>query len=604
MSQSRQLQTERNNKTRANSNQTTGNRAEENPNGRSASIRSPAAISRTPSADRRLLRTLTVSPNVDNPTPEPDINNFVRKSQPVKQQSLHTQSRRSQGQHTGTPVESAVTPRQSRLRTPTESYVGSPNRTPDDGSADEGSKPGRTSRVVITLPATDNEIRADAWQSGKTVVESNSYMLKYEVACDVTFTVGESREEIRAHKYMLLARSPVLFKSLIKHMEKPDVRIDVPDIKPHNFRELLQYVYTDVFDIHSDNAPFMLYAARKFQLKGLSSLCFQFLDAEMHDETVCKIMEQAHIYNENGLYEKCVRYIYTNGNAVLAKPSFAELCSECVERIIKSDDLRASEQAVFEACVVWANAECRRQKKQATDETRRKVLGKLLYYVRFPVMDVTYFTQKVSLGQLLSHDETLSIFQFFHGEENQLPHRFIRQERNQFPRNVTENAEPLMLSTTSRSPSVISATRFPGTDGQWKQNGPPDAISFTVSQPIVLYGVEIYGAASGKETYALQILVYDDITREEIRKNDASLFTNSIKDKYEVYLARPLRIPPRRVFTVVVIMKGTPTHKGVDGERTLIMDGVTFEFTDSNRSSNGTDASVGQIPGILFNKTQ
>ncbi|KAH3726115.1 hypothetical protein DPMN_051971 [Dreissena polymorpha] len=159
-SQSRQLQTERNNKTRANSNQTTGNRAEENPNGRSASIRSPAAISRTPSADRRLLRTLTVSPNVDNPTPEPDINNFVRKSQPVKQQSLHTQSRRSQGQHTGTPVESAVTPRQSRLRTPTESYVGSPNRTPDDGSADEGSKPGRTSRVVITLPATDNEIRA------------------------------------------------------------------------------------------------------------------------------------------------------------------------------------------------------------------------------------------------------------------------------------------------------------------------------------------------------------------------------------------------------------------------------------------------------------
>lgn len=442
----------------------------------------------------------------------------------------------------------------------------------------------------------------DEWQANKTVPQANSYMLKYEVASDVTFAVGDAKEEIRAHKYMLMARSPVLFKSLIKHLGNTDVKIAVPDIKPDCFRDMLQYMYTDEFDIHSDNVATMLYAAKKFQLKGLTNLCFQYLDAEMHDETVCKIMEQAHIYNETGLYDKCVRYILTNGSVVLRKAGFAELCSECAAKIIKSDDLRAEEEAVFEGCMTWASTECRRQKKQPTDEAKREVLGKLLYLIRFPTMDVTYFTQKVSLGNLLSHDETLSIFQYFHGEEQQLPNRFNKNERNRFPRTINENVEPVMLS--SRSPSTARVKRFATTDGQWKQNGPPDAISFTVSQPIVLYGVEIFGVASGKETYAMKIYVYDDITREEIRKNEATVFTNSIKETYEVYLTRPLRIPPRRVFTVMVMMRGSPTHKGVDGEKTLLADGVQFEFSDSNRSSNGTDVNVGQIAGILFNKTQ
>jgi hypothetical protein len=78
------------------------------------------------------------------------------------------------------------------------------------------------------------------WQANKSVPQANNYMLKYEVACDVTFTVGDSKEEIRAHKYMLMARSPVLFKSLIKHLGNMDIKIGVPDMKPDCFRDMLQ----------------------------------------------------------------------------------------------------------------------------------------------------------------------------------------------------------------------------------------------------------------------------------------------------------------------------------------------------------------------------
>lgn len=390
-------------------------------------------------------------------------------------------------------------------------------------------------------------------------------------------------------------------------------------------------MYTEEFYLHADNVTSMLYVAKKFSLGGLSSLCFSFLDSEMCVDNVCKILEQAHIYNESSLHNKCLGFILSHGWEVIKTPAFNELCPDCLALVIKSDDLKSSEEDVFEAVVSWATNECRHQKLQPTDETRRQVLGPLLYLIRFPVMDVVYFTQKVSFRELLSNDEAVSIFQYYHGEDQQLPNRFNRNERNRLPstkpltekpgkyrnmNNSNRNREvlrvtpqqrprvntPVMLAS-SWSPNMSKVCRFRTFDGQWKQNGPPDAISFICSSPIVLYGVEVYGSAGARETYNIKLSVFDDL-KEEVRKNDGRITTDTIRNTYEVMLLRPVRVPPSRLFTVVVAMKGSPSHKGVDGQSLHVVDGVTFEFSDSNRSSNGTDVTVGQIPALLFNTTQ
>ena len=64
-------------------------------------------------------------------------------------------------------------------------------------------------------------------------------MLRNEVSCDVTFIVGDLKEEIRAHKYMMMSRSPVLMRSLANHLSDIDVAVDVPDVKPSTFRDML-----------------------------------------------------------------------------------------------------------------------------------------------------------------------------------------------------------------------------------------------------------------------------------------------------------------------------------------------------------------------------
>lgn len=372
----------------------------------------------------------------------------------------------------------------------------------------------------------------------------------------------------------------------------------------------------------------MLYAAKKFAVGGLSSLCFSYLDSEMSVENVCKILEQAHIYNESGLHNKCLGFILNHGWEVLKTPAFTELCPDCLGLIVKSDDLKSSEEDVFEAVISWSTNECKRQKFQPTDENRRRVLGSLLYLIRFPALDVVYFTQKVSFREILSNEEAVSIFQYFHGEDQQLPNRFNRNERNRLPstKPLTEktakyrstdkpNREVLRVTPRQRqantpvmlaapwSPNISRVCRFRTIDGQWKQNGPPDAISFVCSSPIVLYGIEVYGSVVARETYNVKVSIFDDL-KEEVRKNDSRITIDADRKTYDVTLLRPIRIPPSRVFTIMVTMKGRPTHKGVDGQALQVVDGVTFEFSDSNRSSNGTDVTVGQIPALLFNTTQ
>ena len=395
------------------------------------------------------------------------------------------------------------------------------------------------------------------------------------------------------------------------------------------FISFYRYLYSEEFNVHAENVTSLLYAAKKFAIGGLTSLCFSFLDSEMCIENVCKILEQAHIYNETSLHNKCLGFILEHGWEVIKTTAFTELCPECLGLILKSDDLKASEEDVFEAVVTWATNECRRQKMQPTDENRRQGLGALLYFIRFPVMDVVYFTQKVSFRELLSNDEAVSIFQYYHGEAQQLPNRFNRNERNRLPSRkpltskpakqpnvrygnrevlrVTpqqrkQAGTPIMLPTPS-SPSISKVRRFRTCDGQWKQNGPPDSICFACSNPIVLYGVEVYGGAGVVETYNVKITVFDDL-KEKVRENDVRITTDVRRNTYDVMLVRPIRIPPSRVFTIVISMTGSPAHKGVDGQSLKVVDGVTFEFKNSNKSSNGTDITVGQIPTLLFSTTQ
>lgn len=89
--------------------------------------------------------------------------------------------------------------------------------------------------------------RETFWQVEKTVLECNRIMLENEIAADVCFEVGPRDEKtatIRAHRYMLIARSPVFEAMFTNGMSEskrgPEEKIRIEDVEPWIFKKLLR----------------------------------------------------------------------------------------------------------------------------------------------------------------------------------------------------------------------------------------------------------------------------------------------------------------------------------------------------------------------------
>lgn len=80
----------------------------------------------------------------------------------------------------------------------------------------------------------------DDWQSSRSLVECNRYMLENAIGCDVTFLVGEEKTKIQAHKYILIGRSCVFFAMFNGPLAETSEEIVLPDIESPVFRILLQ----------------------------------------------------------------------------------------------------------------------------------------------------------------------------------------------------------------------------------------------------------------------------------------------------------------------------------------------------------------------------
>ena len=83
-------------------------------------------------------------------------------------------------------------------------------------------------------------LMTDDWKTRGTIVECNRYMLQSKVASDVQFCLGSSGQEVVAHKYMLISRSPVFYAMFCGSMADTSGVITVPDIEPGIFELFLR----------------------------------------------------------------------------------------------------------------------------------------------------------------------------------------------------------------------------------------------------------------------------------------------------------------------------------------------------------------------------
>lgn len=250
------------------------------------------------------------------------------------------------------------------------------------------------------------------WQARLSALECNHYMFEHQIHCDVHFRVGTHAQVLGAHRYVLESRSDVFTVMFHGPLAEKDV-IDVPEIELEDFKEFLRFLYTDDGPVDADNVLVLLYSAKKYNVDTLVRRCVDFLADNLCAETACFLMEQGHIFNEDGLRKTALTYISEHARTVLSGPHVHDLCKECLVHVLRSDQLKAPETEIYECALRWASAECERRGRADSGWDRRVVLGSAFCHIRFPLLPPRYFLDNVMRYDVLTMREKLELTRYF-----------------------------------------------------------------------------------------------------------------------------------------------------------------------------------------------
>ncbi|XP_063160580.1 E3 ubiquitin-protein ligase MYCBP2 isoform X6 [Candoia aspera] len=146
-------------------------------------------------------------------------------------------------------------------------------------------------------------------------------------------------------------------------------------------------------------------------------------------------------------------------------------------------------------------------------------------------------------------------------------------------------------------------------------NGSPDAICFSVDKPgVIVVGFSVYGGG-GIHEYELEVLVDDSDHTGDSTHSHRWTSLELVKGTYttddspseiaEIKLDKVVPLKENVKYAVRLRNYGSRTANG-DGGMTTVQcpDGVAFTFSTCSLSSNGTNQTRGQIPQILYYRSE
>ncbi len=141
---------------------------------------------------------------------------------------------------------------------------------------------------------------------------------------DVCFVIDG--KEIKAHKMILSARSPV-FAAMLKSGMKESVsnRVEIDDIAPDIFEVLLQFIYTDRVDLTNIDPKDLLAAANKYLLPLLKFQCQIHLAGNITKGSCVELLVLADLHNAVHLKKSTVSFIRANRAEIMKIESWKNL---------------------------------------------------------------------------------------------------------------------------------------------------------------------------------------------------------------------------------------------------------------------------------------
>ncbi|XP_074019777.1 BTB/POZ domain-containing protein 2 [Numenius arquata] len=428
------------------------------------------------------------------------------------------------------------------------------------------------------------------WQATKpTVQERFAFLFNNEVLSDVHFLVGKGRgsQRIPAHRFVLAVGSAVFDAMFNGGMATTSTEIELPDVEPAAFLALLKFLYSDEVQIGPETVMTTLYTAKKYAVPALEAHCVEFLKKNLRADNAFMLLTQARLFDEPQLASLCLENIDKNTSDAINAEGFTDIDLDTLVAVLERDTLGIREVRLFNAVVRWSDAECQRQQLQVIPENKRKVLGKALSLIRFPLMTIEEFAAGPAQSGILTDREVVSLF--LHFTVNPKP----RVEFIDRPRCCLRGKE-------------CSISRFQQVESRWGYSGTSDRIRFSVNKRIFVVGFGLYGSIHGPTDYQVNIQIIHTDSNTVLGQNDTGFSCDGSSNTFRVMFKEPVEILPNVNYTACATLKGPDSHYGTKGLRKVIHESPTtgaktcFTFCYAAGNNNGTSVEDGQIPEIIF----
>ncbi|CAC5403378.1 unnamed protein product [Mytilus coruscus] len=212
----------------------------------------------------------------------------------------------------------------------------------------------------------------------------------------------------------------------------------------------------------------------------------------------------------------------------------------------------------------------------------RKLIGSLLYLVRFPLIDKKYFANEIVHSGFLTLEEEVSVFSSHYGQKNQF---------------FTESVRKLCYQKD------YSVLRHSYVSSPWMlyKNKENNALKITVNKNIELKSVILYGPVGKVSCNDREIIIkiLNDSGNEICNQTYES--RNQRCNLQTVVLSDPIPLRLNECFTIIVNSVKFVAYYGNNCKPESKIDDIIVTYQKSPYCNTSTSTELGQIAGIEFN---
>ncbi|XP_076018457.1 kelch-like protein 40a [Genypterus blacodes] len=207
-------------------------------------------------------------------------------------------------------------------------------------------------------------------------------------------------KEFPCHRLVLAASSPFFKAMFLSDLEESKRReIVLKDVEPGIMGLILRYLYTSDIDLTEQNVQDIFMVANMYQIPSIFSVCVTYLQEKLVLGNSFAIFRLGILLDCPRLIVPAREFICERYQVIVRDQDFLLLGPSELASIITSDALNVErEEVVFESVMDWVKH----------DETNRtKDLAELLHCVRFRLIPLEYFKEKVERHPLIRFNQDI-----------------------------------------------------------------------------------------------------------------------------------------------------------------------------------------------------